>query len=657
MRLSVLSFVLGMGLLAPSAAEAFCGFYVGGADAKLFNNATVVVLMREGTRTVLSMQNNYQGPPEGFAMVVPVPVVLQKENVKTLPRELFDKVDRLAAPRLVEYWEQDPCNPTPQVEWQPMQRGMVVVTDSEIRLGVRIEAKFVVGEYEVVILSANDSVGLDKWLRLQKYKIPAGAEPFLRPYVQGGMKFFVAKVNPAKVKFENGSAMLSPLRFHYDSESFNLPVRLGLVNSAGTQDLLVHIIANNQRFEVANYPNVTIPTNLDVAEGTAGNFGAFYAALFDKTLAKHRGGVVTEYVWPVTKCDPCPGPVGIGLTGGDLMSLGADALPSTAATMSPTVTYSRQPEVKPDQSAANFGSLIHGELTSRVTQCYRAAFESNRSIEADFDLSFSVDSAGSASGMSIKGGDLAPKLSACVTKSVTQVPWPKGAAGSGRATVTVPFKLVRTTSFTGENYVVTRLHARYTKEALGEDLVFRAAPPIWGGHERRDASGKLDHEAKPSQVNSFQGRYAIRHPWKGKVECASPVRGVWGPPPGQARIEAKPAADIAFAPRGGVNLLSFLKEDVPALGISLADTTTGAPSPEAPLFSEPDPQAKPAPKPAVTAAPPPPAPQAGGCAACAVMPSRSDVDNRGGGSTGVVAAISAAVLALFSGLRRSKRRR
>src|SRR5688500_4192098 len=95
--------------LAPRTADAFCGFYVAGADTKLYNNATMVVLMREGTRTVLSMQNNYQGPPESFAMVVPVPIVLQKENVKTLPREVFDHIDQLAAPRLVEYWEQDPC--------------------------------------------------------------------------------------------------------------------------------------------------------------------------------------------------------------------------------------------------------------------------------------------------------------------------------------------------------------------------------------------------------------------------------------------------------------------------------------------------------------------------------------------------------------------
>jgi hypothetical protein len=39
-----------------------------------------VVLMRDGTRTVLSMQNNYQGPPQDFAMVVPVPVVLRRRT-------------------------------------------------------------------------------------------------------------------------------------------------------------------------------------------------------------------------------------------------------------------------------------------------------------------------------------------------------------------------------------------------------------------------------------------------------------------------------------------------------------------------------------------------------------------------------------------------
>jgi hypothetical protein len=83
-RLRSLALAASVGLAALAAspvAHAFCGFYVSGADAKLFNNATIVVLMREGTRTVLSMQNNYQGPAEDFAMVVPVPVVLKSKRV------------------------------------------------------------------------------------------------------------------------------------------------------------------------------------------------------------------------------------------------------------------------------------------------------------------------------------------------------------------------------------------------------------------------------------------------------------------------------------------------------------------------------------------------------------------------------------------------
>jgi hypothetical protein len=315
-------------LAAAPVADAFCGFYVAGADDKLVSNATMVVLMRDGTRTVLSMQNNYQGPAENFAMVVPVPVVLQKENVKTLPMDVFDKIDKLASPRLVEYWEQDPCAPPrpmpDMVRRAPMGApGMAPMQAGAANLGVTVEAQFTVGEYEIVILSARDSAGLDTWLRQEKYKIPAGSEPLLRPYVQGGSKFFVAKVDSKKVRFENNQAMLSPLRFHYDSETFALPVRLGLVNSAGMQDLIVHILARGQRYETANYPNVAIPTNLDVKDDVRKNFPAFYASLFDRTLSRQPKAVITEYSWDAGSCDPCPGPT---LDGNDLMTFGLDAL-------------------------------------------------------------------------------------------------------------------------------------------------------------------------------------------------------------------------------------------------------------------------------------------------------------------------------------------
>src|ERR1043165_7899994 len=99
------------GLGAPRVASAFCGFYGAGSDQQLLADATQVVLMRKGTRTVLSMQNNYKGPPDAFAMVIPVPVVLHEQDVKTLPAEVFGNVERMGAPRLVEDWAQDPCEP------------------------------------------------------------------------------------------------------------------------------------------------------------------------------------------------------------------------------------------------------------------------------------------------------------------------------------------------------------------------------------------------------------------------------------------------------------------------------------------------------------------------------------------------------------------
>ena len=107
--LRTLSITLLLLTMLPASAAAFCGFYVAGSGDELYNDATQVVLMRKDTTTVLSMENNYRGPLEDFAMVIPVPQVLMEENVKTLDPDIFRRVDKLSAPRLVQYWEEDPC--------------------------------------------------------------------------------------------------------------------------------------------------------------------------------------------------------------------------------------------------------------------------------------------------------------------------------------------------------------------------------------------------------------------------------------------------------------------------------------------------------------------------------------------------------------------
>ena len=329
--LTVTALVGAASLATAQDAQAFCGFYVAGGEASLFNDATQVSLLRHGTKTVLSMQNNYKGPAKGFAMVVPVPVVLQQEDVKTLPVDLFNKVDTLSAPRLVEYWEEDPCAQDDYRDFDAFDPTSAddLASESDNNAGgdpdgVVVEAEFAVGEYDVVVLSATEATGLESWLTTNNYNIPDGAAPIFNQYIQQGMYFFVAKVDPAKVTYAApGEIVLSPLRFAYDSETFSLPIRLGMVNAKDEQDLIVYILSQDSRYEAANYPNTTIPTNLEVSKAVKEDFGSFYVKLFDQTVKDTPGAVVTEYSWSASGCDPCPGPV---LDGVDLSTLGVDVV-------------------------------------------------------------------------------------------------------------------------------------------------------------------------------------------------------------------------------------------------------------------------------------------------------------------------------------------
>jgi hypothetical protein len=336
MTRAVILAALLCGLCAPRAARASCGFYVGASEQPRFDDATHVVLMRVGTRTVVSMQPHYRGPADAFALVVPVPASVQERDVRVLSPEVFDVVERIGAPRLVKYWERDPCSP--DVEAAPTAPGAApareesreVTRDADASLDgaksaaeVRVDARFAAGEYRISIVAASDAAAFDAWLRAEKYQLPASAEPLLAPYLARGMKLLVARVDPAKVHFDGDRAVLSPLRFHYDSERFELPIRIGLASSDGTQDLIVDILAPHQRYRVANDPNVTIPTNLSVDRAVRVQFAAFYNALFDATLERHPDAVITEYAWNATTCDPCPGPT---LDRADFDTLGADVI-------------------------------------------------------------------------------------------------------------------------------------------------------------------------------------------------------------------------------------------------------------------------------------------------------------------------------------------
>jgi len=166
-------------LTAPNLASAFCGFYVAKADTKLFNRASQVVMVRDGNKNVITMANDFQGDMDEFAMVVPVPKVLRKRQIHVTEKAILEHLDAYSAPRLVEYFDEDPCLryevATPAaMATAPMAKAKVARQRAK-SLGVTIEAEYQVGEYNILILSAKESNGLVTWLTETGYKLPPGA--------------------------------------------------------------------------------------------------------------------------------------------------------------------------------------------------------------------------------------------------------------------------------------------------------------------------------------------------------------------------------------------------------------------------------------------------------------------------------------------------
>ncbi len=294
----------------PSQANAFCGFYVAKADASLFNEASKVVMARHDNRTVMTMANDFKGDTKDFAIVIPVPTVIKKSQVNIGDSKIIDHIDSYTAPRLVEYHDSDPCQQIFKREMMAMSMADGAAAPRKLqksakKLGVKIEESYTVGEYDILILSAEQSDGLFKWLNQEGYTLPKGADKVLRSYIKQDMKFFVAKANLKEFE-KTGYTYLRPLQVAYESEKFMLPVRLGTLNAKGPQDLLLFTLTKNGRVEPTNYRTTKIPTGDEIPTFIADEFGEFYKAMFDKEVKKEKmKTVMLEYAWDMSWCDPC----------------------------------------------------------------------------------------------------------------------------------------------------------------------------------------------------------------------------------------------------------------------------------------------------------------------------------------------------------------
>ena len=298
-------------------AHSFCGTYVGGAGSEFFNEYAQVAVVRSGTQTTLTIVNDIQGTFDSFALVLPVPEVILQDNAKVLEPAVFERLDAYSQARLVTYECSDFEYDDTEMSFNTADQAAPEAEEG----GVEIEAQYIVGEYEVVVLSAEQSQGLFDWLNTNGYQVPGQSIPLLQEYIDAGNYFLAAKVS-ADAGIQAGDT-LSPLQLQYNAAAFQIPIRLGTLNAKTEQDLVVYAINdyNSGRVGISNYTEFDISDEC-MWETQGEEFGTYYSDRFRQNFEKVEDAAwMVEYAWGGGGCDPC---TGTPPEGNDLISLGVD---------------------------------------------------------------------------------------------------------------------------------------------------------------------------------------------------------------------------------------------------------------------------------------------------------------------------------------------
>jgi hypothetical protein len=266
----------------------------GRLDTNLYNRSTRTVYVRVGDETTVTMVADYRGDPREFAAVIAVPTILTREQIRTVDAKLVEHIDAATAPRFTIRQDRDPCF-VPSKSVTTSRAGAPAMASPSLGAAPRppavvVEARYVVGDYDVAVLSASESDALLKWLASEGYQVPAAAEPVLAAYIAEGLKFFVAKV-ALKEGSRDGYKRLSPLQISYRSAKMWVPLRLRTVVAEGPQDMFVFALTEGAHVEAANMPSRVIDTARELPAFVRRQFDAFYEAAVAHAHQETKGAV------------------------------------------------------------------------------------------------------------------------------------------------------------------------------------------------------------------------------------------------------------------------------------------------------------------------------------------------------------------------------
>jgi len=218
--------------------------------------------------------------------------------VKIADDKVFDELESQTAPTVTEMFEDDGCprgggGNMPMASAEGLSSQSKAAAPKALRAsdyGVKVESHFFAGEYEIAVLSGKDASGLVAWLQKFHYDVPDDAKRVLESYLKQKMMFFLARVYVKEMG--NERRHLRPIQVRYTTPKLMLPIRLGMVNADGPQELLLFTLTRNGRVETTNYRTVRMPLAGALPDFVKDSWTDVYSAMFDEQEKREQNRAV-----------------------------------------------------------------------------------------------------------------------------------------------------------------------------------------------------------------------------------------------------------------------------------------------------------------------------------------------------------------------------
>lgn len=174
--------------------------------------AQKAAIFYRGGREQLIISPSYQGPPGGFAWVVPVP---HRPQVKVLGGALFHEMARVVEPA-----------PPPAMS-RARRTGETAASAGP---PVTVLERETVGAYDVSVLAATDGGALQAWLAHNRYALPDAARRPLAEYVREKWTFVACRIKAPKTAPGLQRGTLAPLSLTFPAPTLVYPMRLSSVS-------------------------------------------------------------------------------------------------------------------------------------------------------------------------------------------------------------------------------------------------------------------------------------------------------------------------------------------------------------------------------------------------------------------------------------------